>query len=266
MTPDEQVSFRHLTHYLGGYDKFLVIPEGLALSRPGFAVRRFAPSFFRSVGAYSNLLLTRGFYEAFAGYDYILIYQFDCLVFSDRLREWCEAGYDYIGAPWFESHTDPSLELAKVGNGGLSLRRVSSFLAVIDSVQCSESRARLLRELGCGFWEKHAGLSGGAKWRAAARAFPVSLMAAARYAAQRRGLKGAARFMSAYPYNEDIFWSERAVWFHPPFSVAPPEVGLRFAFEHFPRLCFDLNDRALPFGCHGWPRFDKEFWRPFLIG
>jgi hypothetical protein len=34
-TPDEEISFRHLDHYLGRYDKFLVVPRSLEIERPG---------------------------------------------------------------------------------------------------------------------------------------------------------------------------------------------------------------------------------------
>ena len=41
--------------------------------------------------------------------------------------------------------------------------------------------------------------------------------------------------------------------------------GLRFSFEVAPRLCFELNGRRLPFGCHGWHRYDRTFWEPYLL-
>ena len=38
------------------------------------------------------------FYRAFADYEYILIYQLDCLVFASSLEEWCGKGWDYVGS------------------------------------------------------------------------------------------------------------------------------------------------------------------------
>jgi hypothetical protein len=32
-----------------------------------------------------------------------------------------------------------------------------------------------------------------------------------------------------------------------------------------PRLCFELNGRKLPFGCHAWQRYDRGFWEPYLL-
>ena len=51
----------------------------------------------------------------------------------DALDEWCAAGYDFIGAPWLICADTPHITAEKVGNGGFSLRRVSSFLRVLRS-------------------------------------------------------------------------------------------------------------------------------------
>ena len=51
------------------------------------------------VKAYKDTL-----YSRFEKYEYMLIYQLDAFVFSDRLMEFVEAGYDYIGAPLNNRH------------------------------------------------------------------------------------------------------------------------------------------------------------------
>ena len=56
---------------------------------------------FTSRNSYSKLLLSSKFYERFSDYDYMLIYQLDCLIFSNDLKKWTDLNYDYIGAPWF---------------------------------------------------------------------------------------------------------------------------------------------------------------------
>ncbi|NQT91084.1 MAG: hypothetical protein HQ558_07510, partial [Candidatus Omnitrophica bacterium] len=133
ITRDEEISLKHLRHFLGRYDRCLVAPEGLKLDYPDFSIKRFDAGFFEDIPSYTRLLLSREFYEAFAGYKHILIYQFDCLAFSDELMRWCEMGYDYMGGPWLRSKKEPQRGFSRVGNGGLSLRRVESFLKVIDS-------------------------------------------------------------------------------------------------------------------------------------
>jgi hypothetical protein len=56
-------------------------------------------------------------------------------VFKDELLEWCEKGYDYIGAPWVRI-PPPNKKvifnlskflLGKVGNGGFCIRNVQKF-------------------------------------------------------------------------------------------------------------------------------------------
>ena len=80
------------------------------------------PGHAQDLAAHGALLLSRRFYEAFARYDFVLIYHLDALVFSDQLASWCAAGYDYIGAPWLVSPDTPHIFTEKVGNGGFSLR------------------------------------------------------------------------------------------------------------------------------------------------
>lgn len=85
---------------------------------------------------YNKLMLSKGFYECFAEYDFMLIYQPDCWVFRDELMEWCDKDYVYIGAPnffifdnfWLSSCTS-------VGNGGFSLRKISWFIEACDKYE-----------------------------------------------------------------------------------------------------------------------------------
>lgn len=130
----EKISLQQCLKVLGQYPITLVAAESMNVSsylalRP-FAVERFDDSFFTGTTSYSRLLLSKAFYRRFQSYEYILIYQLDAFVFSNRLMEFCRKGYDYIGAPiprwgW------PELR-KRVGNGGCSLRRVSSCLRVLS--------------------------------------------------------------------------------------------------------------------------------------
>jgi hypothetical protein len=77
--------------------------------------------------------------------------------------------------------------------------------------------------------------------------------------------KGVSWFAANYTLNEDLFWSDRAKLFYPNFKTAPVDVALHFSFERFPRYCFQKNGNQLPFGCHAWARWDREFWEPYLL-
>ena len=64
-TADEEISFRHLEHFLGRYDKFLVVPQSLEIERPGFQLQRFPDSYFGSAIANAKLMLSPMFYRSF---------------------------------------------------------------------------------------------------------------------------------------------------------------------------------------------------------
>ena len=130
LTSDERCALEQLQRVLGRYPRFFVAPSFLQpqygrLSR-GFGVVHFPAEYFQTTETYSRLLLREEFYAAFSAYEYILIYQLDAFVFSDRLSEFCSRGYDYIGAPVSYSAPIWHFAGARVGNGGFSLRRVAS--------------------------------------------------------------------------------------------------------------------------------------------
>src|SRR5712664_638129 len=102
LTPREKISVKHLLHFLGRYPKYLMVPNSLKARLEGFGVKQFDDKYFKNSDTYSELLLSKEFYQTFSEYQYILIYQLDALVFSDQLLEWCQTGLDYVGAPWLK--------------------------------------------------------------------------------------------------------------------------------------------------------------------
>jgi len=226
LTPDEEISLRHLRHFLGAYDKYMLLPQSLDVQYDDFKLKRFDDSFFGSGRAYGRLMVSPHFYKAFRDYRFILIYHLDALVFSDQLKEWCARDFDCIAPPWIKYEGAPYGGLPienKNGNGGFSLRKVSSFLNVLRAVRrpafTKEYARRILR-----------------------RAKPIE---------HRR--------------NEDIFWALYAKNYCPEFRLAPLETALQFAFECNPRLCFEQNRQQMPFGCHAWSVYDRAFWDPHLL-
>lgn len=133
----EKISLLQALKVLGRYDIIIVAPEKLKIENANkyCRIERFPTKYFQSVDAYNNLMLSVFFYERFAEYEYILIYQLDAFVFSNKLSFFCEKGYDYIGAPWLYGifhYIDESHCIWRVGNGGLSLRKVSSFIRILE--------------------------------------------------------------------------------------------------------------------------------------
>ncbi|WP_316787190.1 DUF5672 family protein [Pedobacter frigiditerrae] len=146
-----------------GFKQVIVAPEGLIVDSSfglleQLEVKRFAKHYFEGISGYNQLLLSKGFYTAFGLYDFMLIHQADVYLFKDELQAWCEKDYDYIGSPWFRPdklnrnalyNLVQKIKLSfkenkvygnrynKVGNGGLSLRKISSALKVLTIVNPS---------------------------------------------------------------------------------------------------------------------------------
>ena len=96
----------------------------------------FDDKYFESNKSYSQLCLSYDFYKKFDDYEYMLIYQTDCWIFRNEIKKFCEMGYDYIGGPIYSPGSRwPSFKNSMrpvVGNGGLSLRKISMMLKLTD--------------------------------------------------------------------------------------------------------------------------------------
>lgn len=252
LSSDERLSWQHLTTYLGKYDCYLALPNGLTTNLVGFKPLYFDDKYFNSVDTYSRLLLSSSFYESFLQYRFILIYQLDCLIFSDALSKWCSSNYDYIGAPWFWFKGNVSSGFSRVGNGGLSLRKVESCLKVIESKRYIKESVPFLQDF---MVTKLPDL----------KQLPWPQRVIKKLRVLRAARCGSQWYRAHYSINEDHFWSDRAKLFYPAFDVAPVDIGLQFAFEQFPRYCYEQNGRRLPFGAHAWAKWDRAFWKPYLL-
>lgn len=136
LSDTEKISLAQMNKVLGNYQRCFIAPESLQFDygSDGIGIRKekFPDYFFKNIKGYSNLLLDVDFYRRFANYEYILIYQLDAFVFKDELAAFCAAGYDYIGAPIAKINSLWHALGARVGNGGLSLRRVSAAIRTLE--------------------------------------------------------------------------------------------------------------------------------------
>jgi hypothetical protein len=230
--PDEELSLRHLRTNLDGYDGFAFCPVSLDLELPDLVPVRLDDRHFRTHRDYSRLLLGPELYRRFERYEFVLVHQLDCAVFSDDLPRWCGEGYDYVGAPWVRRDADGRPFFTGVGNGGLSLRRVDAFLRVLGARRRWATLGRHAAEL------------------------------ARRIVREPR--RAGQLLRDRYVY-EDKFWSFEAPRLDPGFGIPPAETAVAFAFESEPRFCFEQNGRRLPFGCHKWRAHDPDFWQPYLL-
>ena len=118
-------SIKQCINVFGGkYDITVLLPDNVSsefYEELGLMVDHFPNEYFKTFEMYNQMCQEASFYELFKIYKYILIYQTDAFVFYDNLKYFIDLGYDYYGAPW-PHHSD------KIGNGGFSLRKVSTMI------------------------------------------------------------------------------------------------------------------------------------------
>ena len=230
----ERKALRQLNAVLGSHPIIVVAPQSLDTNPllellPTMSVERFEDSYFAGIEGYNRLMLSHEFYERFAAFGHILIYQTDAWVFENQLLAWCDKGYDYIGAPWLPRHMSAlhalllplrkayarlsghsmgALRSWKVGNGGFSLRRPSAFLSALQEDACLVPQS-----------------------------------------------------FSRLEHNEDVFWS---ITMRHKIRTPHWSEALAFAIESRPDWALRRLSR-LPFGCHGWnkPPY-APFWQPII--
>ena len=236
----EELSFRQCLKILYKYRIYLVTHQHLNLSvyenlaeEYHIQIEKvfFSESYFTGIAGYNCLLKSKQFYSAFIDFDYILIYQLDAFVFRDELEKWCNQGYDYIGAPWMINDKGEMLDrsLWTVGNGGLSLRKVSHCLKVLS-------------------------------WKG-----PVIKYRKIKHLPYMLGWQNTIRYFKKSGLNEDGLFSGLLSPSYIHYDVPSPEVAAHFAFERFPSYLFDICNHQLPFGCHAFLKFEyDEFWKKYI--
>lgn len=129
----EKISLKQVFSVLGRHPICFIAPKSLRTDvyedygRSCF-IERFSDEYFTGLEGYTRLMMSREFYERFLNYKYMLVYQTDAFVFSDKLEYFCGLGYDYIGAPIKEF----GWERFHVGNGGFSLRKIFSVYTLLE--------------------------------------------------------------------------------------------------------------------------------------
>jgi len=253
---DDLKSISQCFSVLKKYDIFFVCPEGLNVAiyenlamqnSVKISFQEFDSKCFQSLDAYNQLMLSVDFYRSFEQYEYILIYQADAWVFKDELEMWCDKGYDYIGAPWFNDIEDGNSGLIpQSGNGGFSLRKISSFIKVLSA---KPKFILNLREV-----YKHY-----KKRRFWSNVLSIPQFVYTRFSKQNRD-----KSLQKVKYlAEDSFYAFYAKKFYPEFSPAPSYVAMFFSFEAHPAKLYETT-KKLPFGCHNLKRYDYKFWSKFL--
>lgn len=244
LSENDLISFERCYKIHCQYPIIIIKPEGLDLSfihdkYPEIEEESFLPEYFNSIDGYNRLMLSPEFYQRFLDTEYILIHQLDVFIFRDELNEWCNKGYDYIGAPWILRPIYQKFPINlcraikglylnllslpnrqkiyfKVGNGGLSLRRTETLFLIAKNDRTTIEYYLSMKN-------------------------------------------------KAHCYNEDVYWALEAKKFYPAFSIPEYKEALKFSFDKYPKLCYSMNNHTLPYGCHSWTKKKMyKFWEPIL--
>lgn len=146
----EFFSINHSLKVLSAVTVVFVHPEKLDLAYyrehfPGSSYLSLPAVYFESHRNYNQLCYELEFYKLFSHVSHILILQPDALVVRSDLDRWCASRYDFLGGAEcnvynYDIRGVPPfskldfLEPVRLSgcNGGLSLRRVSAFMAVLE--------------------------------------------------------------------------------------------------------------------------------------
>ena len=247
---NEILSLRQCCKILHRYDICLVCPENLnttpyeKIADKKFIIERFIPSFFKGIDGYNRLMTNMYFYKRFENYDYMLIYQLDAWVFSDKLEEWCQKGYDYVGAPWFENYLayEDGCALWNCGNGGLSLRKIAKFIEITNPKARVMTTSQILKKYfrNIKTWDRGLGML-----------------------LYKNRIKSYSK--KAIQIWEDAYFCNALDDTLHKLNNPTAKEAAEFAFDRSPKYLYKLLNNSLPFGCHAWEKYQyKEFWSDFI--
>lgn len=244
-------SFEQCFRVLNKYSVYVLTLNNLDLVKykeriPSFESVIVPDKWLSSVHEYNKMKININFYKLFVDFEYLLTYELDAYVFNDQLQYWVEREFDYIGAPFVENNNG-SFALSYVGNSGFSLRNIQTCILILSQLQKQIRISNFLNYLKLSILIK-------------------IIAYFERFYSNIFFIK--CRIISAYSegiyIHEDIFWSYFIPKLFPLFKVAEVEFALKFAFEKLPSNCFQLNNNELPFGCHGWGKYEPVFWQKFM--
>ncbi len=267
LTAEEMLSFRQCCKVLGTHPISVITYADLDCSEyykiaaeyhVNILRENFDKNYFASVSGYNKLCLSVDFYSRFGQYEYMLIYQLDAYVFKDELVYWCSNGYDFIGAPLIEDVRGCKDIIYEVFNGGFSLRKINYCIKLL---QC-----------------KNPLLTPSKLWRIRCRQKKKTTRDVIVWIFMCLGYHNSVDYVINRTFiNEDLFfclifdkdwggeltYEPQETWLKAKFPSATD--AMRFAFERYPSYLHKLNNKQLPFGCHGWKKYESNFWKEYIL-
>lgn len=240
----EKASLAQCYAVLGKYPIRVICPDGMNVSEykkivPQAEFEFIDPKWQSSYAMFNRLKIEPFLYEKFSNYKFLLYYELDAWVFRDELEQWCNKGYDFIGAPWFEGwhEAKPESQFVGIGNGGFSLRNVDTHLKALKQFHYIKKPSVLWS-----VFRKNPSIG---------NFFGVL--------ADLLFRNNTFYLFNDFAGNEDYFWTHVIAPNFCGFKLPTKEEALKFSVETNPSV-FIKSESDLPFGCHGWWKYEPEFW------
>lgn len=246
------LALRQCFKVLGHYDIAIIKPKSLDLSQfpdliggnPQYRVEAFDDSYFAGREGYNRLMLSTDLYRRFLDSRYIFIHQSDVYVFRDELEQWCQRGYDYIGAPWLPAEGD-------VSGWNLPRRAIYMLRQLMGKRKSSCHPINLKYRVG----------NGGCSLRHTRHLHDASVKLA-------DALARAAADSSTSENFEDVVWSVRVNELSPgTLRIAPYQEAALFSIESHPSMAMRITGGQLPMATHAFARRrNRTFWKQYING
>lgn len=246
------LALRQCFKVLGHHDIAIIKPQSLDLSpfpdliggNPQYRVEAFDDSYFAGREGYNRLMLSTDLYRRFLDSRYIFIHQSDVYVFRDELEQWCQRGYDYIGAPWLPAEGD-------VSGWNLPRRAIYMLRQLMGKRKSSCHPINLKYRVG----------NGGCSLRHTRHLHDASVKLA-------DALARAAADSSTSKNFEDVVWSVRVNELSPgTLRIAPYQEAALFSIESHPSMAMRITGGQLPMATHAFARRrNRTFWKQYING
>jgi hypothetical protein len=220
------------------------------------SLKAYPDSCFQSVSSYNRLLLSARFYSGLKSWSYLLIFQLDAWLLGGNLRQWLQTDYSYIGAPWPPlMGPDKANPDYSVGNGGLSLRRIDHVLLLLNSWRFRLHPVFTPKELAARVFNRQI-----LHDKNFLKTLLIRLKRLALLSLSLVGFRNNMAYFVKMGFHEDHLYGILAPRVAPWFKVAPVAEAAAFAIECKPKEVLTRFGVDLPFGCHAWEKYDRDFY------
>lgn len=255
---EEKISLEIAKKKFFNLNKFLLIPDNIKLKfdTTNFQIKKIDPIYFSTYLKYNDFLINEKFYRIFSDYDYILIYQLDCLFFSTESELKKFMFFDFIGPPHINIK---KRRFTGTLNGGFSLRNVNSCIDVLNSKKFNVFNFKYI-QIRHFFGRKRI-------FRLIKFFFSIFIILIFNKIFNKEIKSFSTIFFENFTkyYNEDVFWSLFVNLFKKDFNLPSFEKALSFGFDKDAKIMFELNKRNLPLGCHCWYKDGNyQFWKRYI--